>query len=114
MNQPFNFGKSVVSLEIPDQHLLKILNPKSVEAPKDQNQTVIDALMNPIGSKPLHEIVKPGEKIAIITSDITRPMPSKIVLPPVLDELSRAGIPDNDITIVFGLGIHRAHTEAEK
>ncbi len=114
MNQPFNFGKSVVNLEIPDQHLLKILNPKSVEAPKDQNQTVIDALMNPIGSKPLHEIVKPGEKIAIITSDITRPMPSKIVLPPVLDELSRAGIPDNDITIVFGLGIHRAHTEEEK
>lgn len=114
MKQPFNFGKTTVNLEIPDRNLLKILNAKPVEAPADQTQPVVDALMNPIGTKPLHEIVKLGEKIAIITSDITRPMPSKLVLPPVLDELNRAGIPDSDITIVLALGIHRAHTEAEK
>jgi lactate racemase len=59
-------------------------------------------------------MVKPGEKIAIITSDITRPMPSKIVLPIAMEELDRAGIKDEDITVVFALGSHRKHTEEEK
>jgi nickel-dependent lactate racemase len=58
--------------------------------------------------------VKPGEKVAIITSDITRPMPSKIVLPPVVDELVAAGLDYSDITVVFALGSHRKHTEDEK
>ena len=72
------------------------------------------ALQNPINSKRLSEIVKPGKKIAIITSDITRPMPSKIVLPPVIKEIEKAGCSLEDVTIVFGLGSHRKHTEEEK
>ncbi|MCH5138646.1 nickel-dependent lactate racemase, partial [Clostridiaceae bacterium UIB06] len=50
----------------------------------------------------------------IVTSDITRPMPSKIVLPVVIEELNNTGVKDDDITIVFALGSHRAHTEEEK
>ena len=58
-------------------------------------------------------MVKPGQKIAIITSDISRPLPSYDVLPSVLRELNAAGIPDEDITVVFALGSHRAQTEEE-
>ncbi|MDL2258368.1 nickel-dependent lactate racemase, partial [Eubacteriales bacterium OttesenSCG-928-K08] len=57
--------------------------------------------------------VKPGEKIVIITSDITRPMPTYAVIPALLDELYAAGIDKKDITLVFALGVHRKHTEAE-
>lgn len=57
--------------------------------------------------------MKPGERICIITSDITRPMPSKIALLPLLDELARAGVHRRDVLIVFALGSHRKHTEEE-
>ena len=57
--------------------------------------------------------MSPGQKVAIVTSDITRPLPSYLVLPPVLKELNRGGISDSDITIVFALGSHRAHTREE-
>jgi nickel-dependent lactate racemase len=69
---------------------------------------------NPIGSKRLKDIVLPGEKIAIVTSDISRPMPSYKVLPIVIEELKSAGVDEKDITIIFALGIHRRHTEEEK
>lgn len=49
----------------------------------------------------------------IITSDITRPMPSYRVLPLLLEELYAAGIKDEDIIIVFALGSHRSHTKEE-
>jgi nickel-dependent lactate racemase len=72
------------------------------------------ALKEPVGTPKLSEIVKPGEKAVIITSDITRPMPSRTVLPAVMEELLAAGAQYKDITVVFALGSHRKHTEEEK
>lgn len=72
------------------------------------------ALENPIGTPRLRQIVKPGEKIAIVTSDITRPMPTYKVMPALLDELYAAGAKREDITLVFALGSHRHHSEEEK
>ena len=71
------------------------------------------AISEPIASKRLSEIVSRGEKTVIITSDITRPMPTKTVLPAVLEELLKAGLEYEDITVVFALGSHRKHTEEE-
>ena len=72
------------------------------------------ALTHPIGTPRLKEIVRPGEKIAIITSDISRPMPTWDVMPALLDELYEAGAQPQDITLVFARGSHRAQTEAER
>lgn len=72
------------------------------------------ALAAPIGSPPLHEIVRPGQSVAIVTSDITRPCPSHLLLPPILDELAQVGILDRDVTVVLGVGIHRPHTQDER
>ena len=49
-----------------------------------------------------------------MTSDITRPCPSARLLPPVLQELAKGGVRDEDITVVFGLGAHRAQTREEQ
>ncbi len=83
------------------------------DAATRQSAIVRDALSNPIGSTRLKDIVKPGEKIVIITSDITRPMPTWEVIPHVLDEMYEAGIDKDDITLVFALGSHRPHSEDE-
>ncbi|MBR3842578.1 MAG: nickel-dependent lactate racemase [Christensenellaceae bacterium] len=108
------FAKTKQSVEIDDKNILDVLTPNEVKVELTGGAEVERALANPIGSKKLSEIVKPGEKIAIITSDITRPMPSKIVMPYVIAEIEKAGCDLKDITVVFALGSHRSHTDEEK
>ncbi len=73
-----------------------------------------EALAQPIGTLPLRNIVKPGERIAIVVNDITRLTRTDLFLPAVIAVLNQAGIPDRDIFIVFALGIHRKQTDAER
>ncbi|HUX09636.1 MAG TPA: nickel-dependent lactate racemase [Terriglobia bacterium] len=80
----------------------------------DPAGAVRSALRNPIGTPPLSEIVKPGERVAVLVNDITRLVHSEIFLPVLIDELNAAGIPDQDIFIVFALGIHRRQTPEEQ
>ena len=113
MNVQLNYAKTQLELDIPDQNLMGVLTPNEVAVDLVGTEEVRRSLNHPIGTPKLSEIVKPGESICIITSDITRPIPSYKVLPPVLDELNQAGVEDKDIFIVFGLGAHRHQTEAE-
>ena len=79
----------------------------------DQQELVRQALANPIGSAPLRELAKGKDKVVVITSDHTRPLPSAITLPLYLEEI-RKGNPEADITILIATGVHRYPTEAEK
>ena len=113
MRIELGFGKGTQALCVPDANVLGVLKPNPVEVSLTGEAEARRALENPIGSKPLREIVKPGEKIAIITSDITRPMPTYKVMPALLDELYAAGAKPEDITLVFALGSHRKMTDEE-
>ena len=113
MKIDFGFGTGVQSVEVPDKNLLGILMANDVPKGLMNEEEVRRALENPIGTPRLKDIVKPGEKIAIITSDITRPCPTYRIMPPLLDELYSAGCRPEDITLVFALGSHRRHTPAE-
>ena len=108
------YGKTQQSVEIPDSALLGVIEPNGLPEPDSEEAVLRYALENPIGTAKLREIVKPGEKISIITSDLTRPCPSARILPAVLNELNAAGIPDKDIIVTFALGSHRFQTEEEK
>ncbi len=114
MKLTFGIGTRVEEVELPKENLMGVLMPNQVALDMTGEAEVIRALENPIASKRLKDIVKPGEKIAVISSDITRPMPTYAVMPAVLNELYRAGARPGDITLVFGLGSHRKHTEDEK
>ena len=114
MKIELGFGDTTQILNVPDENLSEVLVPNDIEHTMGADEAVKNALEHPIGSARLRDIVKPGEKIAIITSDITRPMPTYAVMPFLLDELSGAGVSDKDITLVFALGSHRKHSDAEK
>lgn len=114
MKLELGFGPGVQTVEIPEGNIRQILTPNPVTYELTGEAEVRRALEQPIGSPRLRDIVKPGEKIAIITSDITRPCPSYVMMPPLLDELYEAGVSPADITLVFALGSHRKHTEAER
>jgi len=88
--------------------------PNEVNYQYTGEEEIQRALENPISSQRLKEIVKEGERVVIITSDITRPMPSAIVLPYVIHELKQGGVREQDMTIVLALGSHRKHTNNEK
>ena len=114
MKIELGFGDTTQILNVPDENLSEVLVPNDIEHRMSADEAVKNALEHPIASARLRDIVKPGEKIAIITSDITRPMPTYAVMPFLLDELSGAGVSDKDITLVFALGSHRKHSDAEK
>lgn len=114
MNVSVGFGKGKLDFEVDEKRVAGILKPNNVSAGLTGKEEVERAIQNPIGSDRLKDMVKPGEKTVIITSDITRPMPSKLVIPGILEELLQEGIDFKDITIVFALGSHRKHTEEEK
>ena len=80
----------------------------------DEAGAIREALSRPIGTPPLSQIVRPGERVAILVNDITRLTRTDLFLPPLIETLNRAGIPDADLFIVFALGIHRAQTDAER
>ncbi len=114
MKLEFGYGKGVQTVEVPDKNLMGVLTANELEHERRGAEAVDYALANPIGADKLSALVKPGQKIAIITSDISRPLPSYDVLPSVLGELEEAGIPDEDITVVFALGSHRTQTDEER
>lgn len=114
MKIQLGFGYRDEIFEVPDNQILDILTPNSVMCDCTDELEVRRALCEPIGSPRLKDIVQPGETVAIVTSDITRPMPTHTVMPLLLEELYEAGVKREDITLVFALGSHRAHTKQEK
>lgn len=114
MKIELGIGKGTQEVTIPDRNLLKVLTPNPVHHDLGGEAEVKHALQNPIDSPRLRDIVKPGEKIAVITSDISRPMPTWEVMPSLLEELYAAGCRKEDITLFFALGSHRKQTEEEK
>jgi len=113
MRLKIGFGTQPQQVDVPDRNVISVLEPNQVEIVRTGATAVRYALEHPMGTPRIREIVKAGEKIVILTSDITRPLPSYLVLPPLLDELYAAGIQRKDITLVFSLGIHRVHTPEE-
>lgn len=114
MELTFKIGERTQTVDVPEKNLLGVLEPNEVRVDMTGEAAVRQALAEPIGTPRLRDIIHPGEKIAIVTSDITRPMPTWAVMPALLDELYAAGAAPEDITLVFALGSHRGHTEAEK
>ncbi len=113
MELEFGFGNTVQKVSVPDKNVIGVLHANEVKHELEGADEVRRALANPIGAPLLKEVVRPGEKVAIVTSDITRPMPTYVVMPPLLDALYEAGVKKEDITLVFALGSHRHHTPEE-
>ena len=114
MQVKFGYGRDCQEFTINENNLLKVLSVNPLPPGRPEMAEVAYALEHPIGTPRLREIVKPGEKVVIITSDVTRPMPTRKVLPLILAELQAGGVALADIQVVLALGSHRAHTPQEQ
>ncbi|TDT51951.1 nickel-dependent lactate racemase [Fonticella tunisiensis] len=108
------YSKTFMEVEIPDENLAGVLEPRthSIGSEISQEEIVERALDNPIGSQRLEELVKNKKNMVIITSDHTRPVPSKITMPILLKRI-RSANPDIDIKILIATGFHRPSTKEE-
>ncbi len=105
------YGRTGLNVRIPEP--ADVLTPKFIPGLRDARAAIREALRDPIGSAPLAELVKPGDRVVIVHTDITRATPNDLVLPVLLDELEKAGIAPKNITLLNGLGTHRVQTENE-
>jgi nickel-dependent lactate racemase len=102
------YGKTEVCARIPTRNFLGTITPNEKPGVADPRAEIERSIKEPVGSKSLSDTVKPGDKIAIIVDDVTRATPTNLMLPPLLDELNRLGLKDENVTVIFGCGTHRA------
>lgn len=108
-----NYGKTKIELSLPEQVRAAVLMPKKAQPLENPQKNIVEALRSPISSQPLNKIVKPGETICLVVNDSTRVARTELFLPLIVDELNRAGICDQDISIIFANGSHRPMSEQE-
>jgi nickel-dependent lactate racemase len=108
------YGKTEVCARIPTRNFLGYIEPKEKQGVVDSKAEIVRALSQPIGTPRLREMAKAGDKVAIVVDDATRATPSYLMILPLLDELNEAGVKDEDVTVIFGCGSHRAVTPEEE
>jgi nickel-dependent lactate racemase len=113
MQVDFAFGKSGLIVDLPSRFRYQILEARAAQPLPDPIAAVEAALNSPIETAPLEALARGRRSAAISVCDITRPAPNKLVLPPVLSRLERAGIPRENVTILIATGLHRPATGAE-
>lgn len=108
------YSKGFIEAQFDDARLVGVLESKAhhYKPEAGEQELVKKALENPIASPRLRDLVKGKNKIVIIASDHTRPVPSKIMAPIMLEEI-RSGNPEADITFLIATGFHRPTTKEE-
>jgi len=107
------FGRSGLEIELPSGFRYHVLEARSATPLSDAPAAIERALDEPIASPPLVELARGKRRAAISVCDITRPAPNRVILPPLLERLHRAGISRSGITILIATGLHRPATDEE-
>jgi nickel-dependent lactate racemase len=102
-----------LAFQIPDRRLGEIVAPNRLPAAENAADLIEHTLDRPIGTEALQRLAGPGQKVAVIIDDISRPTPTAVMLPPVLRRLRRAGVSQKDVGIVIALGSHRPLSRQE-
>jgi nickel-dependent lactate racemase len=108
------YDKTELEFELPPGMRGTVVVSKLVEPLADVEGAIAEAPANPIGSPPLREMVGPGNRACIVFTDVTRASPDQLLVPALLRELEVAGVRDEDITLLCGIGMHRPSTYEEK
>jgi nickel-dependent lactate racemase len=105
------YGRTGLTVDLPEA--TDVVRARHVTGVPNEAHALRSALRDPLGSPPLTQLVRPGQRVVVVHSDITRPTPNDRILPVLLAELESAGIARQDITLLNALGTHRPQTDAE-
>lgn len=114
MKVVLDYGRNGLPIELPADRVVGPLAIRDVPALADPESAVIASLENPIGAEPLREVARGRTDACVLICDITRPVPNRTILRPLLAILHKAGIPRERVLILVATGLHRPSTAAEK
>jgi nickel-dependent lactate racemase len=107
MRVKFEYGRTGLYAELPDERIVRTLRYKDAPPLSDPRASLLAVLEKPNGTPSLAEIAKGKQDACIVICDITRPVPNELILRPVLEILEGSGIPRDKITILVATGLHR-------
>ncbi len=107
------YGKNGYDLSLPADVEATIIRKPPMDPIADPDRAVREALEHPVGVEPLSRLARGKRNACILVCDITRPVPNGTLLPPLLETLNAAGIPDDRITILIATGLHRPNEGEE-
>jgi lactate racemase len=113
MRVRLDYGKTGLDVELPDRNLVGVLGLRPALPIEEPERAAEQALAAPIGSLPLAQIARGRRDACIVICDITRPVPNKVLLPPILRTLEAAGIARERITLLIATGTHRPNVGDE-
>ncbi|RRF90939.1 MAG: nickel-dependent lactate racemase [Coriobacteriaceae bacterium] len=113
MRYEVGIGNRTERFELPQEDVIEVMHANPASFAATGEKVVRDSIEHPIGTARLRELVHAGQSVCVITSDVTRPLPTATVLPPVMDELHAAGVRDEDVLLAIALGSHRPQTDDE-
>jgi len=111
--EKLSYGKESIEITLPKRNLLAVLQPQYLPVSAGEQAEIKRALSSPIGTRSLSEIARGKSTATIVINDITRPTPSKKIVPLIVKELKRAGIRQEKMVIIIATGSHRSNTPGE-
>lgn len=108
------YGNSYLEFALPPTMQADVVVSQSKEPIGEVQRAIDEALNHPVGTPPLRGLAGPGKRACIVFTDITRNCPDHLLVPALLGELEKAGVRDEDITLLCGIGMHRPSTRDEK
>ncbi len=109
-----HYSKSFIEFTLPADMQATVVVSQPAKPLEDVPKAIKNALDHPIGIAPLREIARPENRVCIVFTDITRTCPDHLLVPAMLAQLEQAGVRDEDITLLCGVGMHRPSTQKEK
>lgn len=110
MKLTLQYGHQGLEVDLPSEHVT-VLAPRFVAGLPDEAASFRAAVRDPIASRPLRDLIRPKDRVAVVIPDSTRALPSDRLLPWLFAELSE--VPIRNFTVIVGTGSHRGNTEQE-
>ena len=114
------YGDGFMDVDVPQSAVVvrpgeTYRDPTPLEDPVEATR---EALANPLGSPPIHKLVKPTSRVVIgfpdrVKGGFQETAHRRVSIPLILEELERAGVKDQNIKLVCGIGLHRKNTMEE-
>jgi nickel-dependent lactate racemase len=113
MRIKLDYGRIGLDVELPDDRVVGPLVIRDAAPLADPEKAIRDVIAHPTGTPPLAQLARGRKNACILICDITRPVPNKLILPPLLRTLEEQGIPHEEILILVATGLHRPNQGAE-
>jgi len=106
VNITIDYHKTGITVSVPDKNLVAVLAMRETQPLVDPTSITQAALLHPATGPPLKTIAQGRRNACVVVSDITRPVPHNIILPPLLECLEQSGLRPQDIIILVATGLH--------